>query len=225
MFKRFRCKVPMNLQKFAEGGSGDGGAAGASGADGGTSPAGAQQTPQFDYDKLASLIAGKQTVTEESVLKGYFKQQGLSKEQMDQAIASFKQQQAAKQPDVAGMQNQITETQNQLTAAQAAAQTAKVETAATMMAVSLGLDAKTIPYVLKMADLSQVVGQDGKINEETLKTALNTVLEAVPALKPQADGKTGFTQIGTGGNPAQHPQQTTASQTAVPTKRWNRFNN
>lgn len=218
MFKRFRCKVPMNLQKFAEGGSGDGGAAGASGADGGTSPAGAQQTPQFDYDKLASLIAGKQTVTEESVLKGYFKQQGLSKEQMDQAIASFKQQQAANQPDVAGMQNQ-------LTAAQAAAQAAKVETAATMMAVSLGLDAKTIPYVLKMADLSQAVGQDGKINEETLKTALNTVLEAVPALKPQADGKTGFTQIGTGGNPAQHPQQTTANQTAVPTKRWNRFNN
>lgn len=218
MFKRFRCKVPMNLQKFAEGGSGDGGATGASGADGGTSPAGAQQTPQFDYDKLASLIAGKQTVTEESVLKGYFKQQGLSKEQMDQAIASFKQQQAANQPDVAGMQNQ-------LTAAQAAAQAAKVETAATMMAVSLGLDAKTIPYVLKMADLSQAVGQDGKINEETLKTALNTVLEDVPALKPQADGKTGFTQIGTGGNPAQHPQQTTANQTAVPTKRWNRFNN
>lgn len=224
MFKRFRCKVPMNLQKFAGGGSGDGGAAGASGADGGTSPAGAQQTPQFDYDKLASLIAGKQTVTEESVLKGYFKQQGLSKEQMDQAIASFKQQQAANQPDVAGMKNQITETQNQLTAAQAAAQAAKVETAATMMAVSLGLDAKTIPYVLKMADLSQAVGQDGKINEETLKTALNTVLEAVPALKPQADGKTGFTQIGTGGNPAQHPQQTTANQTAVPTKRWNRWN-
>lgn len=218
MFKRFRCKVPMNLQKFAEGGSGDGGAAGASGADGGTSPAGAQQTPQFDYDKLASLIAGKQTVTEESVLKGYFKQQGLSKEQMDQAIASFKQQQAANQPDVAGMQNQ-------LTAAQAEAQAAKVETAATMMAVSLGIDAKTIPYVLKMADLSQVVGQDGKINEETLKTALNTVLEDVPALKPQADGKTGFTQIGTGGNPVQHPQQTTANQTAVPTKRWNRFNN
>ena len=231
MFKRFRCKVPMNLQKFAEGGSGDGGGAGGSAANGGTSPAGAQQTsqqtPQFDYDKLASLIAGKQTVTEESVLKGYFKQQGLSKEQMDQAIASFKQQQAANQPDVAGMQNQITETQNQLTAAQAAAQAAKVETAATMMAVSLGLDAKTIPYVLKMADLSQVVGQDGKINDETLKTALNTVLEAVPALKPQADGKTGFTQIGTGGNPAQHPQQTTANQAqaAVPTKRWNRFNN
>ena len=84
MFKRFRCKIPMNIQLFADG---DGGAAG----DGGTPPAGSQ-APQFDYDKLASLIAGKQTVTEESVLKGYFKQQGLSKEQMDQAIADFKQQ-------------------------------------------------------------------------------------------------------------------------------------
>ena len=224
MFKRFRCKVPMNLQKFAEGGSGDGGGAGASGADDGTPPAGAQQTPQFDYDKLASLIAGKQTVTEESILKGYFKQQGLSKEQMDQAIASFKQQQAANQSDVAGMQNQITETQAQLATAQKAAQAAHVESAATMMAVSLGIDAKTIPYVLKMADFSQVIGQDGKINEETLKTAVNKVLEDIPALKPQADGKTGFTQIGTGGNPAQHPQQTTTNQPTVPTKRWNRWN-
>lgn len=228
MFKRFRCKVPMNLQTFAEGGSGDGGEAGGSGTNGGTSPAGAQQTsqqtPQFDYNKLASLIAGKQTVTEESVLKGYFKQQGLSKEQMDQAIASFKQQQAANQPDVTGMQNQITETQAQLATAQKAAQAAHVESAATMMAVSLGIDAKTIPYVLKMADFSQVIGQDGKINEETLKTAVNKVLEDIPALKPQADGKTGFTQIGTGGNPAQHPQQTTTNQPTVPTKRWNRWN-
>ena len=41
-----------------------------------------------------------------------------------------------------------------------------------------------------------------------MKTAVNKVLEDIPALKPQADGKTGFTQIGTRGNPAQHPQQT-----------------
>lgn len=224
MFKRFRCKLPMNLQTFAEVGAGDGSTTGSTGSEGGTPPTGSQQTPQFDYDKLASLIAGKQTVTEESVLKGYFKQQGLSKEQMDQAIASFKQQQAANTPDVAGLQNQITETQNQLTTAQAAAQRAQVESAATMMAVTLGIDAKTIPYVLKMADFSQVVGQDGKINEEALKNAVNKVLEDIPALKPQADGKTGFTQIGTGGNPTQHSPQV-ANPTAVPTKRWNRFNN
>lgn len=122
-----------------------------------------------------SLIAGKQTVTEETVLKGYFKQQGLSKEQMDQAIAAFKQQQAANTPDVVGLQNQITETQNQLTAAQAAVQQAQVESAATMMAVTLGIDAKTIPYVLKMADLSQVIGQDGKINDGGLFCVIRNI--------------------------------------------------
>lgn len=218
MFKRFRCKIPMNIQLFAEGG-----AAGGTG-EGGTPPAGSQ-APQFDYDKLASLIAGKQTVTEESVLKGYFKQQGLSKEQMDQAIADFKRQQAANQPDVEGLQSQIAEGQTQLAAAQKAALQAKLETAATMTAVSLGIDAKTIPYVLKLADFSQAAGQDGKISDEALTEAINKVLEALPQLKTQADGKTGFTQVGTGGNPAQHPQQTTTTnQAAVPTKRWNRWN-
>ena len=135
-----RTRLAMNLQTFAEG-SGEGSTAGGEGT---TPPAGNQQ-PQIDYDKLASIVAGKQSATEESVLKGYFRQQGLSKEQMDQAIAAYKEQQAASQPDVAGMQNQIAETQNRLTAAQKAAQDARVETAATMMAVSLGVEAKTIP--------------------------------------------------------------------------------
>lgn len=229
MYRKMRCKIPMNIQKFADPGTGDNGAGGTENAGGSgttppTPPAG--QAPQFDYEKLANLIAGKQSVTEESVLKGYFKQQGLSKEQMDQAIAAFKQQQAANQPNIADMQSQITQGQEQVAAAQKAALQAQIESVATMAAVTLGIDAKTIPYVLKMADFSAVVGQDGKINNETLTSAINKVLEDVPALKPQTDGKTGFTQVGTGGNPAQHPQQTTTTnQTAVPTKRWNRFNN
>lgn len=212
-------KIPMKLQIFAEPPQ----PAEQNPANPPQAPEG-QQAPAFDYDKLANLIAGKQSVTEESVLKGYFKQQGLSKEQMEQAIAAFKQQQADKQPDVAGMQNQIAETQNQLTQAQAAVQKAQIESAATMTAVSLGIQAKTIPYVLKMADFSQVIGQDGKVSEEALTAAINKVLEDIPALKPQADAKSGFMQIGTGGNPQQQPQQTTANQAAVPTKRWNRFN-
>lgn len=37
---------------------------------------------EIDYDKLAQLISGKQAATEDSLLKGYFKQQGLSQEEM-----------------------------------------------------------------------------------------------------------------------------------------------
>lgn len=201
-FKRFMpCYAP-------DGGTGGGEGAGAGNAGPGQS---SQQTaqqggqaPTIDYDRIAQILEGKQAATEDSVLKGYFKQQGLSKEEMEQAIAAFKQQKAASQPDVNAMQNQLTQ-------AQATAQAAQLQSAATMAAVSLGIDAKTIPYVLKMADLSQVMGQDGKINDETMKQVLNKVLEDVPALKPQAAGSTGFVQVGA----ASGQQQAGASDDAL----------
>ena len=151
-----------------------------------------QQPPVFDYEKLASLVAGKQTVTEDTVLKSYFKQQGLSEEEMKQAVASYKQQKAASQPDVNALQTQLTQ-------AQEAAKKAAIDNAAIMEAVGMGLGAKTIPYVLKMADLSAVMGQDGKINQETLKNAINKVLEDVPQLKPVANDNRGFQIGGSGG--------------------------
>lgn len=197
MKKRYQ----MNLRLFGHDPAGGGGTDPAAGSQSQAAPQ--QQNPaaapEFDYEKLAQLVAGKQTVTEESVLKGYFKQQGLSKEQVDQAIATFKQQQAAFQPDVAAIQQQAAQ-------AQAMAQQAMIDKEATLAAIGLGIDAKTIPYVLKMADLSQVMGQDGKINEETMEAALNKVLEDVPALKPQAGQATGFVQVGASG---QQQQQTT----------------
>lgn len=162
--------------------------------------AGQQQTGQsagsFDYEKLASIISGKQSVAEEQVLKGYFKQQGLSKEEMDQAIAAYKQQQKEKEPDIVALQNTAA------TASKKAAD-AVLESKATMAAVLLGIDVKTIPYVLKLADFSQAVGQDGAVNEETIKNALNKVLEDIPALKaPQAQSG-GFMQVGTNGSGSQ----------------------
>ena len=162
----------------------------------------AQQTQELaiDYEKLAQIVQGKQSVAEDGALRGYLKQQGLSKEQMDQAIATYKQQQAANQPDVGALQTQAAQ-------AQAAAQQAQIQAAATIAAVGLGIDAKTIPYVLKMADLSQVMGEDGEINDEALKTALNKVLEDVPALKPAPAGQAGFVQVGASGGSSQ--QQTT----------------
>ena len=175
---------------------------------------------EIDYDKLAQLISGKQAATEDSLLKGYFRQQGLSQEEMEQAIAAFKQQKAANTPDVGVLQTQMTQ-------AQAAAQQAQIQATATLEAVALGIDAKSIPYILKLADFSQAVGQDGKINNETVNNALKKVLEDVPALKPQTTGTAGFVQVGAASGSAGEgqPQQATQTQQAVPTKRWNRFNN
>lgn len=99
----------MRFKRFMPCYAPDGGTGGGEGAGTGNAGAGqpSQQTaqqggqaPAIDYDRIAQILEGKQAATEDSVLKGYFKQQGLSKEEMDQAIATFKQQKAASQPDV-----------------------------------------------------------------------------------------------------------------------------
>ena len=178
-------------------------------------------TPAIDYGKIQQMLDGTLAAKEDTALKAYFKQQGLSHQEVEQAIAAFKQQKAANTPDVGAMQIQLTQ-------AQEAAKQAQIQNVAILAAVSLGIDAKTIPYILKMADLSQAVGQDGKVNEENLKAALNKVLEDVPGLKPQAAGTTGFVQVGAASGNAgagQAQQATQTQQTGVPAKRWNRWNN
>ena len=68
------------------------------------------------------------------------------------------------------------------------------------MAGELGVDLKTMPYVLKLADLSNAADEKGTINKENLKAALNTVLEELPQLKPSVQTpQGGFRQIGSGG--------------------------
>lgn len=175
--------------------------------------------PAIDYGKIQQMLDGTLAAKEDTALKAYFKQQGLSQDEVEQAIAAFKQLKAANTPDVGAMQAQVTQ-------AQTAAQQAQINSAATMAAVSLGISANTIPYVIKLADFSQVVGQDEKINEETLKAALNKVLEDVPGLKPQAAGTTGFVKVGAASSNAGagQAQQATQTQASVPTKRWNRWN-
>jgi len=192
-------RLPLNLQFFAE--------TGTAGGEGGTGTQSQQTNSQqagqqtgsanIDYARIQQMLDGTLAAKEDVALKAYFKQQGLSQQEAEQAMAAFKAEKAKNQPDIAGMQAQLAQSQS-------AARQAQVESAAIMAAVSLGIDAKTIPYVLKMADLSQAVGQDGKINEETIKNALNKVLEDVPALKPQTAGSAGFVQVGSAGSSQQN---------------------
>lgn len=179
-----KIKFPLKLQFFAGEGEGAGGGEGTQQQQ--------VQTPQFDYQKLADLITGKQSVTEDTVLKSYFKQQGLSQEEMNQAITSFKQQKAANQPDVGALQTQAKEAQRQ-------AQQAVIERDAYLLSAELGVDLKTMPYLLKMADLAEVVGEDGKVVQDKLKEALNKVLEALPQLKQQQQQVQSGFKIGAAG--------------------------
>lgn len=76
MIKRFTLQIFAEDGNGNNGGANDGGNTGNNtGAAGGAGNGGAN----IDYDRLAQIIAGKQTATEDSVIRGYLKQQGLSK--------------------------------------------------------------------------------------------------------------------------------------------------
>ena len=150
----------------------------------------AQSTPEIDYDKIASIVEGKQKVAEDTVLKNYFKNQGLTGEEMAQAISSFKSQKASAKPDVASLQEE-------LRVAQAQALQTRIESNLQLAAIKQGVGSNVLPYVLKLADSTNLT-LDSK--NEDYEAVIAKVLEDVPAFKPEATASTGFTQVGSTGD-------------------------
>ena len=185
-----RKTLPINLQFFAEGGDGNGDQNAGSNNNGQAGQQGGQNNQQaagIDYDKIQSMLDTATAKKENAVLKSYFQQQGLSEEEVSQAIATFKQNKQ--------QQNANASLQNEVAAAQKDAEQARIELTATKVAVELGINVKTLQYVLKMADFSKAKDADGKISEDNIKASLEQVLKDVPALKPSTENNSGF-QIG-----------------------------
>lgn len=157
--------------------------------------------PTIDYDKLASIISGKQSATEDTVLKSYFRQQGLSADEMQQAIATFKEQKKQNTPDFNQMQRDLDSANN-------ARLIAEVNQVATLEIIKQGVDVSSVPYVLKLADFSGAT-TDGKIDNDKLSEAVKKVLDEVPALKKQSNDGAGVQKIGGDGGNNNNPDEDT----------------
>lgn len=149
-----------------------------------------QASNTIDYNKIQEMIDGRNAKTEDSILKSYFEKQGLSKDEMESAINTFKTQKA----NQANAQNkELTDTQASLQKTQLENQRLKIEKKAFEFVDDLNVDNKTMPYLLKMADLSKCADKNGNVLEDTLKTALQKVIDDVPGLKKQVQGTVGIT--------------------------------
>lgn len=200
--------LPMNLQHFAEGGGKAEGAtppgtgteqqAGISqqsntDPEGGNQTAGTGQQAVINYDRIQEMLNGTIAAKEKTALKAYFKEQGLSQEEAEQAIAAFKAEKASREPDVNALQEQLTQQKE-------AALRANVEKEAMFLADEIGVELSTMPHLMKLADLSKATDDTGQINKEELKAALNKILEELPQLKTNREQQqNGFRQIGSGG--------------------------
>ena len=68
---------------------------------------------------------------------------------------------------------------------------AQIETKAVMTAVTMGIDAKALPYVMKLADFKDTVNKDGSVSEDKIKSAIDKVLTDMPMLK-KSEQNAGF---------------------------------
>lgn len=126
---------------------------------------------------------------------------GVSKDEAHAIVEAYRQHRAG----VAQQQAQATadlQQENQQLRSQITQ--GRIEAAAMAQAAALGVNATTVPYLLKLADLSKAVAPNGEVVAEEVSAALSKVLTDLPGLKAQPDGKTsGFVTVGgDGGNAA-----------------------
>lgn len=202
-----RFRIPMDLKFFAPDGGGAGqdnagdkgggsGGKGSSGSDDNGSSGKGGSGVTFTAEQLAEIsrmLAGGAEAKENKTLQSYFKQQGMTEEEVAEAIKAYKAQRDASKSDVEGMTKKLSE-------AQSAVQKAAIREEAYKMCDEIGVNVKTMGYILKMADFKEAVGKDGKIDAEKVKAAVNQVIEDVPQLKPAAKNQGGFRQIGGDGD-------------------------
>jgi hypothetical protein len=147
----------------------------------------------IDYEKIEAMITKGTQQKESAILKSYFEQQGLSNEEMTQAINDFKanRKNAAQQRET---EFTTLKTEN----AQLKEQMLKtnISNEAQRAALELGVDAKNVQFVLKLADFDGAVSDKGEINAEAVKSAVSKVLEEVPAFKQAKNDSKGFIPVG-----------------------------
>lgn len=176
----------LDIQLFAEGdGAGTGGAGGEGSGSSTAGASGTQSTAQIDYEQLADVISRRTSGTEDKVLQGYFKQQGLSSEQAAEAIRQYKESQKQKRDDEV---NRVRNMEQENARLKLQIQNADIDKEITTLATKEGISAEKLPFLLKMVEREGIIDQEGKLQSDKAKAALETVLKAFPEFKGSASG-------------------------------------
>lgn len=179
-------KYPLQIQYFADDGAkGDGDAGAAQGEQSGA------QTTTIDYDKIADVLDKRGTQAQYAALKGYLKEQGVSADEMDKAIKEFKdKKEADKQSKEKEQADMLAENQR------LKLQIQNIEIDKKISELAEGVSAEKLPFLSKLVDREGLVKQDGSIDDEKVKTAIEEVLKAFPDFKSVQQSNNGFQQIG-----------------------------
>lgn len=190
--------IKLNIQLFAEGEGQGNTEPTPNGGEGNAAPNNGGVT--YTQEQIDGIVSERVKRAEKSALKSFFSQQGMSEDEINQAISAYKASKAANTPNVEAIQAELEKAKNEKTAA-------VVEHYATLEAFKLGVGVEKIPYLLKMADLNDVMNAEGAADTKKISEALGEVLKAVPALKDDVENKNGFRKIGGDGSNGSKPDE------------------
>ncbi len=178
-------RFPLDIQTFGEGEGGNG------------TPEGAGQAAsamQIDYEKIAEVVSKRSAGTEDKVLQGFFKQQGLTQEEATKAISEYKQAQATKKQEE---QDRIANMQQENAALKAQILNADIDKKVAELANTMGIQSGKVPFLCKLIDRTNAADNDGKLVENNIKSSIESVVKEFPDFKSTVQSG-GFQQIGGG---------------------------
>lgn len=153
-----------------------------------------QQTPAApNYDEIFSKLDAILDKRADGLAKSALKDNGIEENEIADIVKAYREQKQTKANEQA---NALTEAQATIANLQKQIADKAVDDALAAAALELGVDAKQMHYVTRLASRDGVLGTDGAPDAEKVKAAINQVLEDVPALKASANEQRGFVPIG-----------------------------
>ena len=107
----------MFLQLFEDGGgAGSGGQGGNAGAGNGSqgNAGGSGNQGSYSFAQAEEIANARADRAEKAALRSYFQQQGMTEQQVNQAIADYKEQQKKNQPNVTQLQQDLENSRNEV---------------------------------------------------------------------------------------------------------------
>lgn len=154
-----------------------------------------------NYDEIFKKLDAVLDKRSEGITKSVLKDNGYEDAEMKDILTQYR---ASKQAKANEADNTITTLTNENAQLKATLQKERLNNEALKQAGSLGVDDKTVPYLIKMADLSKCLNDKGEVNAESVKTALETVLNDIPSLKQEEKGMAGV-QVGANTSTSNQP--------------------
>jgi len=156
---------------------------------------------QIDMAEAERIATEREERATRGALTSYFKQQGLSEEEVKQALEAYKARQAetkaAARNDLTQLQAQYDALEKEKQAIMVQANQRLVRSEAMMQALSMQIRPDRVEHVIRLADLSAIgLDEQGQPDQAAISAALEQVVSTIPEFKASSgadeEGKPGF---------------------------------